>query len=194
MSPGEPTIRRELRPGDQGAIVAHHGRMYLDQYGLDSTFEGHVAASVAAAGKRGFPASNEGIWIVERDGEHAGSIGLTDEGEGLAMLRWVVLDPELRGRGLGRRLVEEVVAFAESAGYERIALETFSDLTAAARIYRSVGFEVEWEQRGPRWGRDDVTYQRYELELPAAPSFHARAQSRSSRSAGLSERPFSVSA
>jgi GNAT superfamily N-acetyltransferase len=190
----DPTIRRDLRPGDLGAIVAHHGRMYLDQYGLNAEFEAKVAASVADAAARGFPRENEGTWIVESDGEHAGSIGLTDEGEGLAMLRWVVLDPALRGRGLGRRLVEEVVAFAESAGYERIALETFSDLTTAARIYRSVGFEVEWEQRGPRWGRDDVTYQRYELELPAAPSFQARAQSRSSRSAGLSERPFSVSA
>lgn len=194
MSSADPTIRRNLRPGDLGAIVTHHGRMYLEQYGLNAEFEAKVAASVADAATQGFPRENEGIWIVERDGRHAGSIGLTGEGDGLAMLRWVVLDPELRGRGLGRRLIEEVVAFAESAGYERIALETFSDLTTAARIYRSVGFEVEWEQRGPRWGRDDVTYQRYELELSAAPSFQARAQSRSSRSAGLSERPFSVSA
>jgi ribosomal protein S18 acetylase RimI-like enzyme len=194
VSSRDPTIRRDLRPGDLGAIVAHHGRMYLDQYGLNAEFEAKVAASVADAAKRGFPRENEGIWIVERDGEHAGSIGLTDEGDGLAMLRWVVLDPALRGRGLGRRLVEEVVAFADAAGYQRLALETFSDLTAAAHIYRSVGFEVVWDQRGPRWGRDEVTYQRYELELPAAPSFQARAQSRSSRSAGLSERPFSVSA
>jgi ribosomal protein S18 acetylase RimI-like enzyme len=194
VSPAEPTIRRELRPGDLGEIIAHHGRMYLDQYGLAQSFEAHVAASVGAAGKRGFPGPGEGVWIVERDGEHAGSIGLTDEGDGRAMLRWVVLDPELRGRGLGRRLVGEVLAFAEVAGYERVALETFSDLTAAARIYRLAGFEVVWEDRAPRWGRDDITYQRYELELPAAPSFHARAQARSSRSAGLSERPFSVSA
>ena len=194
MSGEAPTIRRELRPGDLGEIVRHHGRMYLDQYGLDASFEAKVAASVADAGGRGFPAANEGIWIVESRGEHAGSIAITDEGEGLAMLRWVVLDPELRGSGLGRRLVEEVVAFAESAGYERIALETFSDLTTAAHIYRSVGFEVQWEQRGPRWGREDVTYQRYELALPPAPSFQARAQSRSSRRAGLSDRPFSVSA
>lgn len=163
---GEPTIRRELRPGDLGEIVRHHGRMYLEQYGLDSTFEGHVAASVAGAGKRPFPRENEGIWIVERDGEHAGSIGLTDEGDGLAMLRWVVLDPELRGQGFGRRLIEEVLAFADDAGYERVALETFSDLTAAAGIYRSNGFELQWEETGPRWGRETITYQRYELVLP----------------------------
>ena len=162
---GEPTIRRELRPGDLGRIVAHHGRLYGAEYGVDSTFESHVAASVAAAGKRGFPREGEGVWIVERDGVHLGSVGLTDDGDGLATLRWFVLDAAIRGRGLGRRLVSEVLALAESSGYERVALETFSELTTAARIYRSNGFELQWEQSGPRWGRERITYQRYELAL-----------------------------
>ena len=83
MTPS-PTVRRELRPGDLGRIVAHHGAVYLPEYGLDSTFEAHVGASVAAAGKRGFPREREGIWIVEVDGRHAGSVALTDEGDGLA--------------------------------------------------------------------------------------------------------------
>jgi ribosomal protein S18 acetylase RimI-like enzyme len=183
-----PTVRRDLRPGDLGAIVAHHGKVYCPEYGVDSTFEANVGASVAAAGARGFPGPGEGIWIVERDGRHAGSVALTDEGDGQGWVRWVVLDPELRGHGLGRRLIGELVAEAESAGYDTLHLETFSDLRAAAHIYRSHGFEVTSEQTGPRWGRAELTYQHYEL------SFQARAQSRSSASAGSSERPFSVSA
>ena len=135
---------------------------------MDRTFEAQVAATVAAAGKRGFPREREGIWIVEVDGRHAGSVALTDEGDGLATLRWVVLDPDLRGHGLGRGLISEVVASAESFGYETIGLETFSELRAAARIYRSVGFQVVWEQSGPRWGRDEITYQRYELSFQVA--------------------------
>ena len=99
---GAPTIRRELRAGDLGRIVAHHGTVYEGEYGVDRTFEAQVAATVAAAGKRGFPREREGIWIVELDGRHAGSVALTDEGDGLATLRWVVLDPDLRGHGLGR--------------------------------------------------------------------------------------------
>jgi ribosomal protein S18 acetylase RimI-like enzyme len=168
VSDREPKIRRELRPGDLGAVVAHHGRLYGREYGVDSTFESHVAASVAAAGKRGFPRPGEGLWIVERDGAHLGSIGLTDDGDDLATLRWFVLDASLRGRGLGRRLVSEVLAFAESSGYERVGLETFSELTAAAHIYRSSGFELQWEETGPRWGRERITYQRYEVVLPAS--------------------------
>lgn len=69
-----------------------------------------------------------------------------------------------------------------------LGLETFSDLRAAAHIYRSHGFELKWSRVGPGWGRDELAYQRYEL------SFHSRAHDLSSTSAGSSERPLSVSA
>ncbi len=99
-----------------------------------------------------------------------------------------MLDPRLRGHGLGRRLVAEALELAERAGYDTIGLETFSDLRAAAHIYRGHGFELIWAETGPRWGREDLTYQRYEL------SFQARAQSLSSPNAGSSALPFSVRA
>jgi ribosomal protein S18 acetylase RimI-like enzyme len=161
----EVTVRRHLRPGDLAAIVAQHGRLYAREYDVDARFEAHVAKSVAEAGIRGFPREREGIWIVEADGEHAGSIGLTDAGGGEAVVRWVVLEPHLRGRGLGRRLVGEVLAEARAAGYRLVSLETFSELTAAASIYRDFGFQLVWEETKPRWGRAEITYQRYELVL-----------------------------
>jgi GNAT superfamily N-acetyltransferase len=162
-----PSIRRELRPGDLGAILEHHGRIYAREYGVDSSFEAHVAASLAKASLRGFPRPNEFIWIVELEGEHAGSLGLTDEGDGTACARWVLLDPTVRSKGLGRQLVGEMVAEAEAAGYDRVVLETFSDLRAAAHLYRSHGFRVTRSETGPRWGRAEITYQRYELSLPS---------------------------
>lgn len=183
-----PTVRRELRPGDLGAIIAHHGRTYGPEFGVDSTFEAHVAASVAEAGKRGFPRDGEAVWIVEVGGRHAGSIALTDDGGGTATVRWFVLDRELRGQGLGRRLVGEVVAEAERHGYGLLKLETFSELRAAAHLYREHGFELVRAETGPRWGRAEITYQRYERD------FQRRAQDLSSASAGSSSRPFSVSA
>jgi ribosomal protein S18 acetylase RimI-like enzyme len=160
-----PTIRRELLPGDLGVIAAFHGRTYSREYGVDTTFEASVAAGLARAGERGFPGPREGIWIVERDGELMGCLGLTDEGEGEARLRWFVLDASLRGQGLGRRLLGELMTKAGQAGYRRIALETFSELEAAAHLYRELGFELVWEDKRPRWGRREFTYQRYELEL-----------------------------
>lgn len=166
----EPSIRRELRAGDLGAIVAHHGRVYGEEYGVDSTFEGHVASTVARAALRGFPSSREAICLVELDGEHVGSLALTDEGNGEAAIRWFVFSPEVRGRGLGRRLLAELLNVASEVGYERVFLETFSELEAAAHLYRDHGFAVVSADEAPRWGRERIVYQRYELELSPAPA------------------------
>jgi ribosomal protein S18 acetylase RimI-like enzyme len=159
------TVRDELRPGDLEAIVAHHRRVYSEEYGVDTRFGDFVAAAVARAEERGFPSEREAIRIVELDGQHAGSIGLTDEGNEEAAIRWVVLSPEVRGQGLGRRLLGDLLAFAEDHDYRRVWLETFSELEAAARLYRDAGFVVTSADTAPRWGREAITYQRYELEL-----------------------------
>lgn len=169
MSP-DPIIRRELRAGDLGAIVAHHGRVYGEEYRVDTSFEGHVASTVAEAVARGFPGPREAICLVELDGEHLGSIALTDEGNGEAAIRWFVLSPEVRGRGLGRRLLGEMLARAAEVGYTRVCLETFSELETAAHLYRDAGFELVWADEAPRWGRERITYQRYELELSTVPA------------------------
>jgi ribosomal protein S18 acetylase RimI-like enzyme len=164
----EPTIRRELRAGDLGAIVAHHGRVYAEEYGVDTTFDGLVASAVGEAALRGFPSSREAICLVELEGEHVGSVALTDEGDGEAAIRWFVLSPEVRGRGLGRRLLGELLERASELGYRRVWLETFSELEAAAHLYRDHGFEVVSADESPRWGRERIVYQRYELELSPA--------------------------
>jgi GNAT superfamily N-acetyltransferase len=159
-------VRRELRPGDLGAIAAMHGRIYRPEHGVNVEFEGHVAQSLGRAAAAGFPRSGESIRLLEdAAGTLRGSVALTDEGGGVGCLRWVLLDPAVRGRGLGRRMIAATVEGARAAGYERVVLETFSDLRVAAAIYRSLGFELRGEDHSPRWGRERVTYQRYELIL-----------------------------
>jgi N-acetylglutamate synthase-like GNAT family acetyltransferase len=122
---------------------------------------------VAKAALRGFPRRNEAIWIVEHDGRHAGSLAMTDEDDGTACVRFFVIDSALRGEGLGTRLLDELLDTARANGFEHAALETFSDLTAAAHLYGERGFRVVSAETGPRWGRAEITYQRYEAELVA---------------------------
>lgn len=162
---GEPRVRRDLRPGDLGAIVTQHGALYAREQGLDASFEAHVRHAVARAGRRGWPKAREAAWIVEHDDRFAGSLALTDEGEGIGALRWFLLDEAVRGHGLGRRLVRELVEEARAFGYDLLRLETFSDLRTAALLYRSEGFELTSAESGPRWGRPELVYQRYELRL-----------------------------
>jgi GNAT superfamily N-acetyltransferase len=162
-------VRSELRPGDLQAIVALHARLYPVEYGVDSDFVTHVEGRIAEAVAAGFPRKGDAVRILERRGEVVGSLALTDEGDGSGCLRWFLISPVLRGRGLGRRLVAELIAEARDRGYRRLWLETFSDLRIAAAIYRDAGFVLVGEEAGPRWGRE-ITYQHYEMELIAAAS------------------------
>ena len=160
---GEVEIRRELRPGDFGELIAFQARLYAREFRMDRSFETTIAAAVTEAADRGWPGEREGVWIVERDGAIVGSLALTDDGD-TGWIRWFLLDPSLRGRGLGRQLLAELMAMAESTGHERLRLETFNELRTAAHMYHSHGFEVVSEGPEHRWGRQ-LTIQHYELEL-----------------------------
>lgn len=159
-------MRRELRPGDLGELARLHGVLYAADEQLDVTFEAGVAKGLADAVLRGWPDHDEGLWVAERDGRMLGAIGLTREGPRHGRLRWFLLVPEARGRGLGRRLLGDVLAFTRAAGYERLELDTYPELRAAGRLYVEAGFHVIASRRTEIWGRT-LEVQRYELELPA---------------------------
>jgi ribosomal protein S18 acetylase RimI-like enzyme len=53
----------------------------------------------------------------------------------------VIVAPEARGLGIGKRLVQECIAFARAKGYRKLVLWTQANLTAARGIYRKAGFE-----------------------------------------------------
>jgi ribosomal protein S18 acetylase RimI-like enzyme len=157
-------IRSDLRPGDIGDIVRMHGEVYAREYGLDATFEASVADMLVMLIRRGWPGDGEGLWIAEAEGERIGAVILSDEGDGLSRLRMFVLRPEHRGAGVGRRLLEALLASARAAGYERMELDTFSELRAAAHLYRGAGFRRVTARRQLMWGRE-IEFERYELEL-----------------------------
>ena len=93
-----------------------------------------------------------------------GSLGLTDAGGGLGHVRWFALEPALRGRGLGRQLIGELLDLAREQDMRRLELGTFSALSTAARIYRGVGFRVTEEYERTDWG-PPITFQHYALDL-----------------------------
>ena len=158
------SIRRGSSPKDVNAVVRLHREVYEGEYGLDRSFARDVATRLAELRRRGWPGPGEGLWIAEADGRAVGSITLNDQGGGLGRLGHLVLTPETRGSGTGRRLVEEVIEAARAAGYQRLELATFSDLRAAGSLYRSVGFVTVSTERTVRWGRQ-MEWQVFELAL-----------------------------
>jgi ribosomal protein S18 acetylase RimI-like enzyme len=159
-------VRTDLRPGDPDQIVELHRRVYGGEWGMNDGFVAGVAKTVADAVSAGWPAAGGGAWLVDRVDHNglAGSLGLTGEGPGRGQVRWFVLDPELRGRGLGRRMLDELFDAARAQGLRELALDTYSDLRSAAHLYREAGFVVTREVDRTDWG-PPITYQHYELTL-----------------------------
>jgi GNAT superfamily N-acetyltransferase len=167
------SIRTDLCPGDIGMVVYLHGVIYAEEQGWDSTFDAYVAGPIAEFVKS--RSDRDRIWIVERaegageDGGRmaariVGSVAIVKASETEAQLRWLLLAPDVRGLGLGRRLAEEALAFSRSSGYKAVFLWTVLGLLAATTLYESLGFERTDEKTSEIWG-DTVTEVRYDLKL-----------------------------
>ena len=149
-------------PGDVGKILRLHCTIYPQEYGFDATFAEHVAGPLETfARQRG---AGEQIWLAERDGQLVGCIAIVRVSPYEAQLRWFLVDPAVRGRGLGRRLLAEAISFSREHEYESIFLWTVNLLTAAARLYRSFGF-TKVEGRPERLWGVDLIEEKYALPL-----------------------------
>ena len=151
----EPVSLRCHRLGDLGWIVRRQAILYAAEYGWDATYEA-LAADVLAGFVRGFDADREGSWIAERHDRIMGSVFVMRASDTVAKLRLLYVEPEARGTGLGRRLVDECIGFARRKGYRTLTLWTNDVLVPARRIYQAAGFVRTAAEAHHSFGKDLV--------------------------------------
>jgi DNA-binding MarR family transcriptional regulator/N-acetylglutamate synthase-like GNAT family acetyltransferase len=156
-------VLRPHRAGDMGFVLASHGAVYGAEQGWGAAFEALVA-DILAAFLRNFDSAREKCWIAERDGTPVGSVFLVDGGDGVAKLRLLLLMPQARGLGLGRKLVEACIGFAREHRYEKISLWTHSILVEARALYASLGFTLVKQESHCLFGHE-LLGETWELEL-----------------------------
>jgi GNAT superfamily N-acetyltransferase len=161
---GDVRIRELGEPGDLGWVVLAHGELYSAEFGWDASFEALVARIVADFAASHDPA-RERAWIAALDGRRVGCVFcVAADAPGTAQLRILLVHPDARGHGVGRRLVDTCTAFARDAGYARVRLWTNDVLAAARRIYLAAGFRLVARQEHRSFGVA-LTGEDYELDL-----------------------------
>lgn len=132
---------RDFRPTDRAAVqeivfgVMREFGLTPDPEDTDADLSNVVDVYQASGGT---------FKVLETDdGRIVGCAGLCPLSDTEVELRKMYLLPEARGRGLGRGLLEELIAIAKQKGFERIRLETASPLKDARQLYVAHGFEEQ---------------------------------------------------
>lgn len=108
---------------------------------LEGRFPGGFDSSAAVVAAAGAFAAPRGVFVVVRTA--AGTVGCggvqwLDDRRGEIKRMWV--DPDARGAGIGRRLLQFLEAVVVSSGRSVIVLDTNSALTEAIAMYRANGY------------------------------------------------------
>ncbi|EML2063825.1 MarR family transcriptional regulator [Enterobacter asburiae] len=153
IHPDELKIVQGYIPGMIGRIAEMHGSYYSREHNFGRFFEAKVASGLAEFSERLEKPCNQ-IWLAVLNDKIVGSVAIDGEdlAPGEAHLRWFILDDGCRGRGVGKKLLNEAMRFCDSVGFSAVHLWTFNKLTAARRLYESFGFTLVKEWEGDQWG------------------------------------------
>lgn len=92
-------------------------------------------------------------WVLDEDGRVLGGAWLQERARGVLNVAMVIL-PDARGQGGGRRLLAAMVDHARAVGAHKLELEAWIDNARAISLYASTGFEVEGVRRNHYRRRD----------------------------------------
>jgi DNA-binding MarR family transcriptional regulator/GNAT superfamily N-acetyltransferase len=156
-------IRYDLRPGDVGNLIQLHGWIYAEECGYNHVFEAYVCKTFFDF-LLNYSPQKDRIWVAEADGQMIGAIAVVGHTTTRAQLRWFILHPDYRNRGLGKTLLGESILFCKEKGYQQIFLETTEEQKKAIAMYRKAGFKKVAAHENNTWGKA-LFEETYELNL-----------------------------
>jgi GNAT superfamily N-acetyltransferase len=124
------------------SLIAEYLRWIADaaqeRYGLAFDVDAMVTSDLEDRSKF-YPPSGR-FYVVQHAGNYVGVGCLKSLTSSVAEIQRMYVQPEVRGVGAGRRLLEQLLADARAIGYRTVRLESLTFLSAAHTLYRSAGF------------------------------------------------------
>ena len=148
---------RRIRPDEHDSVgellvngYAHNGYLTLP----DGSFDDDYASILRESAKRDAEAE---LWLAVEDGRVLGCVTWCPVGSPYRELavkdsqgefRGLAVDPDFRGRGVGRALVEFCLGRAREDDFDEVVLCSLPEMKPAHRLYESLGFrrrpEMDW--------------------------------------------------
>lgn len=133
-------IRNVSEEGNELDLIRELFREYEKDLNENICFQSFEAELEAPLIKYGAPAGD--LILAYWNNEPAGCIALTKMKEdGACEMKRLYVKPAFRKFGIGKILVERVLASAKAKGYSIMRLDTLSKLNPAIQLYKKFGFK-----------------------------------------------------
>jgi ribosomal protein S18 acetylase RimI-like enzyme len=128
------------RTPEDVAAAAELFRAYAAGLAIDLAYQ-DFDTELAGLPGRYAPPAGELLLARDRRGRAAGCAALRPLDEpGVSEMKRLYVAPAARGHGLGRALVDALLAAACRIGHREIRLDTLPDMAGAVALYRRTGF------------------------------------------------------
>ena len=154
---------RPFTQSDIEYVISRHKTLYYAERHLSGTFSTYVDEIVYRFVEK-YNAQTDCLKILECNGVPAGSIAIARVDESTAQLRFFMLEPEMRQRGYGNRLMNLALDFCRDKGYKKVFLLTITAQIVARHVYETHGFHKVSSNDKSEWG-DGVVEECWELDL-----------------------------
>jgi ribosomal protein S18 acetylase RimI-like enzyme len=112
---------------------------YAESLGFSLCFQGFDEEVKSLPGAYAPPSGR--LLLAHNQGQTAGCVALRQLDKQICEMKRLYVRPDYRGKGVGRMLVDGIIAEARSIGYERMRLDTIeSSMQDAIVLYRRRGF------------------------------------------------------
>ncbi|MFQ5945104.1 MAG: GNAT family N-acetyltransferase [Anaerolineae bacterium] len=128
---------RQAASEDADAIAALLREAFAEFESL-YTPEGFAATAISSEEVVGRIAEGP-VWVGSDEERVVGTASAVTREDGL-YVRGMAVVPSMQGRGVGRRLLDQVEAFAREVGAQRMYLSSTPFLSSAIRLYERYGF------------------------------------------------------